>query len=137
MTAIELRGVTKIYGDGDAKVHALRPTNLIFAAGVFTAIMGARLQDGIANLSGIAVGEYVVIGKNDPLTIFFHNTTERARCNVPVSNADPAGCGPMTLEVSIEGTYATCFNHISCDPINLLGDEVRTTELSLGEFLFD
>jgi putative ABC transport system ATP-binding protein len=37
---IELRGVTKVYGDGDAAVHALAGVDLTIAAGEFVAIMG-------------------------------------------------------------------------------------------------
>jgi putative ABC transport system ATP-binding protein len=39
-TMIELRGVTKVYGTGDAAVHALAGVDLTFAAGEFVAIMG-------------------------------------------------------------------------------------------------
>jgi putative ABC transport system ATP-binding protein len=37
---IELRGVTKVYGEGDAAVHALAGVDLTFGAGEFVAIMG-------------------------------------------------------------------------------------------------
>jgi len=37
---IELRGVTKVYGVGDAAVHALAGVDLAFDAGEFVAIMG-------------------------------------------------------------------------------------------------
>jgi putative ABC transport system ATP-binding protein len=37
---IELRGVTKVYGEGDAAVHALAGVDLTFDAGEFVAIMG-------------------------------------------------------------------------------------------------
>ena len=40
-TLIELRGVTKIYGRGDASVHALRGIDLTVADGEFVAVMGA------------------------------------------------------------------------------------------------
>jgi putative ABC transport system ATP-binding protein len=39
-TIIELRGVTKIYGEGDAAVRALAGVDLVFKAGEFVAIMG-------------------------------------------------------------------------------------------------
>jgi putative ABC transport system ATP-binding protein len=38
---IELRGVTKVYGSGDAAVHALAGLDLTIADGEFVAIMGA------------------------------------------------------------------------------------------------
>ena len=37
---LELRGVTKIYGEGDAAVHALRGVDLEIARGEFVAILG-------------------------------------------------------------------------------------------------
>jgi putative ABC transport system ATP-binding protein len=40
-TAIELRGVTKVYGSGDSVVHALDGVDLRIEAGEFVAIMGA------------------------------------------------------------------------------------------------
>ena len=38
---LELRGVTKIYGEGDAAVHALRGVDLAIRCGEFVAILGA------------------------------------------------------------------------------------------------
>ncbi len=37
---IELRGIRKVYGHGETAVEALRPTDLAFEEGRFTAIMG-------------------------------------------------------------------------------------------------
>ncbi|TLP55583.1 MULTISPECIES: ABC transporter ATP-binding protein [Microbispora] len=39
-TAVVARGLTKVYGAGDAAVHALRGVDVDFAAEAFTAIMG-------------------------------------------------------------------------------------------------
>ena len=38
---IELRGVTKVYGSGQAAMHALRGIDLCIAEGEFVAVMGA------------------------------------------------------------------------------------------------
>ncbi|MER6002423.1 ABC transporter ATP-binding protein [Nonomuraea sp. NPDC051941] len=38
--AVVARDLTKVYGEGDAQVHALRAVNVSFATGAFTAIMG-------------------------------------------------------------------------------------------------
>jgi putative ABC transport system ATP-binding protein len=38
--AVVARGLSKVYGQGDARVHALREVDVAFAAGAFTAIMG-------------------------------------------------------------------------------------------------
>ncbi|NUW41574.1 ABC transporter ATP-binding protein [Nonomuraea rhodomycinica] len=38
--AVEARGLTKVYGQGDAKVYALREVDVTFETGAFTAIMG-------------------------------------------------------------------------------------------------
>jgi putative ABC transport system ATP-binding protein len=37
---LELHGVTKVYGDGAAEVHALRGVNLSVQAGAKVAVMG-------------------------------------------------------------------------------------------------
>ncbi|WP_427857059.1 ABC transporter ATP-binding protein [Devosia litorisediminis] len=39
-TLIELRGITKVFGTGEAEVHALRGVDLTIARGEFAAIMG-------------------------------------------------------------------------------------------------
>jgi putative ABC transport system ATP-binding protein len=38
--AVAAKGLTKVYGQGDARVHALRGVDVAFATGAFTAIMG-------------------------------------------------------------------------------------------------
>jgi putative ABC transport system ATP-binding protein len=38
--AVAARALTKVYGEGDARVHALRGVDVSFATGAFTAIMG-------------------------------------------------------------------------------------------------
>ena len=38
--ALELRGVSKVYGTGSAQVHALRGASLSVAAGSMVAVMG-------------------------------------------------------------------------------------------------
>jgi putative ABC transport system ATP-binding protein len=40
MTALELRGVSKVYGEGPTEVHALRNVDLCVDAGVLVAVMG-------------------------------------------------------------------------------------------------
>jgi putative ABC transport system ATP-binding protein len=39
-TAVTAKGLSKVYGRGDAEVHALREVNVAFDTGAFTAIMG-------------------------------------------------------------------------------------------------
>ncbi|MEU4578047.1 ABC transporter ATP-binding protein [Nonomuraea sp. ATR24] len=38
--AVVAKGLSKVYGQGDARVHALREVDVAFATGAFTAIMG-------------------------------------------------------------------------------------------------
>ena len=40
MTTLELRGVSKVYGEGAGEVHALRDVDLSVDAGALVAVMG-------------------------------------------------------------------------------------------------
>ena len=40
MSVLELRGVSKVYGEGQAEVHALRTVDLLVEAGEMVAVMG-------------------------------------------------------------------------------------------------
>lgn len=56
------RGLTKVYGQGDAEVHALRGVDVAFATGAFTAIMGpsgsgkSTLMHCLAGLDTVSSG---------------------------------------------------------------------------------
>jgi putative ABC transport system ATP-binding protein len=61
--AVVARGVTKVYGEGDAAVHALRGVDVGFDTGAFTAIMGpsgsgkSTLMHCLAGLDTVTEGE--------------------------------------------------------------------------------
>ncbi len=63
-------GATKIYGKGDAAVHALDGVDVEFAAGQFTAIMGpsgsgkSTLMHSLAGLDDLTSGQ-VFVGDTD------------------------------------------------------------------------
>ena len=70
------KGLTKVYGQGDAEVHALRGVNVAFAAGAFTAIMGpsgsgkSTLMHCLAGLDTVTsgsvhIGDVELTGLND------------------------------------------------------------------------
>jgi putative ABC transport system ATP-binding protein len=65
---IELRGVTKVYGSGDAAVHALAGLDLTIADGEFVAIMGASgsgkstAMNIIGFLDTATAGQYRFLG---------------------------------------------------------------------------
>ena len=42
--AIELSGVTKVFGNGSEAVHALGPLDLIIEAGSFVSVVGTELS---------------------------------------------------------------------------------------------
>ncbi|MEV0582310.1 ABC transporter ATP-binding protein [Nonomuraea sp. NPDC050310] len=60
--AVLARGVRKVYGKGDAEVHALRGVDVGFATGAFTAIMGpsgsgkSTLMHCLAGLDTVSAG---------------------------------------------------------------------------------
>ncbi|WP_204057214.1 ABC transporter ATP-binding protein [Microbispora corallina] len=62
-TAVVARGLTKVYGEGDAAVHALRGIDVGFASQAFTAIMGpsgsgkSTLMHCLAGLDSVTDGE--------------------------------------------------------------------------------
>ena len=80
--AASARGLTKIYGRGDAEVHALRGVDLDLPAGRFTAIMGpsgsgkSTLMHCLAGIDQPTSGSVTVAGKqleslsDDELTVF-------------------------------------------------------------------
>ncbi|MEW9533029.1 ABC transporter ATP-binding protein [Microbispora sp. NPDC049125] len=61
-TAVVARGLTKVYGEGDAAVHALRGIDVGFATEAFTAIMGpsgsgkSTLMHCLAGLDSVTQG---------------------------------------------------------------------------------
>jgi putative ABC transport system ATP-binding protein len=83
MSYLELRGVTKIYGEGAAEVHALSNIDLSVDAGSLVAVMGAS-GSGKSTLLTIAgsledptSGEVYVGGR--PLTSLSRNAKARLR----------------------------------------------------------
>ncbi|GAA0978396.1 ABC transporter ATP-binding protein [Acrocarpospora macrocephala] len=64
--AVVAKGLTKIYGQGDAAVHALRGVDVSFATGAFTAIMGpsgsgkSTLMHCLAGLDTVTEGSVTV-----------------------------------------------------------------------------
>ncbi|MGI5160390.1 ABC transporter ATP-binding protein [Microbispora sp. CA-102843] len=75
-TAVVARGLTKVYGEGDATVHALRGIDVGFAAEEFTAIMGpsgsgkSTLMHCLAGLDTVtdgrvSIGGVEITGLND------------------------------------------------------------------------
>ncbi|GGM85276.1 ABC transporter ATP-binding protein [Thermopolyspora flexuosa] len=68
--AVTARGLVKVYGSGDAAVHALRGVDVAFAQGRFTAIMGpsgsgkSTLMHCLAGLDTVTEGE-VYIGDTE------------------------------------------------------------------------
>ncbi|WP_143590924.1 ABC transporter ATP-binding protein [Thermoactinospora rubra] len=74
--AVVARGLTKVYGTGDARVHALRGVDVAFATGDFTAIMGpsgsgkSTLMHCLAGLDtvtsgSVRVGDVELTGLSD------------------------------------------------------------------------
>ncbi|XVQ88043.1 ABC transporter ATP-binding protein [Microbispora siamensis] len=67
-TAVVARGLTKVYGQGDAAVHALRGIDVGFAAEEFTAIMGpsgsgkSTLMHCLAGLDTVTDGQVSIGG---------------------------------------------------------------------------
>ncbi|MBA2893165.1 ABC transporter ATP-binding protein [Nonomuraea soli] len=61
-TAVTAKGLSKVYGRGDAEVHALREVNVAFDTGAFTAIMGpsgsgkSTLMHCLAGLDTVTAG---------------------------------------------------------------------------------
>ncbi|MDH2430028.1 ABC transporter ATP-binding protein [Sphaerisporangium sp. TRM90804] len=75
-TAVVATGVTKVYGEGAAAVHALRGVDVTFATGAFTAIMGpsgsgkSTLMHCLAGLDTVTdgqvrVGDVEITGLDD------------------------------------------------------------------------
>ena len=83
MSVLELRGVSKVYGDGAAKVQALRNVNLSVEAGAMVAVMGpsgsgkSTLLTIAGSLEEPTSGE-VLIGGN-PVSRMSRNTKARLR----------------------------------------------------------
>ncbi|GII91330.1 ABC transporter ATP-binding protein [Sinosporangium siamense] len=74
--AVVARSLTKVYGQGDAAVHALRGVDVAFTTGAFTAIMGpsgsgkSTLMHCLAGLDTVTsgsvhIGDTVVTGLSD------------------------------------------------------------------------
>jgi putative ABC transport system ATP-binding protein len=67
---IELRGISRVYGEGPTAVHALRPANLTIEAGTLVAIFGTSGsgKSTMLNMLGLldepTSGDYLLEGRN-------------------------------------------------------------------------
>jgi putative ABC transport system ATP-binding protein len=83
MTALELRDVSKVYGDGAAEVHALRKVSLTVEPGALVAIMGpsgsgkSTMLTIAGSLEDATSGEVLVGGR--PLSSMSRNDRARLR----------------------------------------------------------
>ncbi len=83
MNVLELRGVTKTYGTGDAEVHALRGVDLAVEAGAMVAVMGpsgsgkSTLLTIAGSLEEPTSGDVLVTGR--PLAGMSRNDKARMR----------------------------------------------------------
>lgn len=81
---ITLRGISRVYGAGDAAVHALRPTDLDIASGHFVAIMGqsgsgkSTLLNILGMLDRPTGGEYLIDGEN--VSLLDDDARSKSRC---------------------------------------------------------
>lgn len=70
MSLIELRGISRVYGEGPTAVHALRPANLTIEAGTLVAIFGTSGsgKSTMLNMLGLldepTSGDYLLEGRN-------------------------------------------------------------------------
>jgi putative ABC transport system ATP-binding protein len=70
LSLIQLKGISRVYGEGPAAVHALRPTDLSIEAGTFAAIFGASGsgKSTMLNMLGLldepTTGSYLLEGRN-------------------------------------------------------------------------
>jgi len=70
LSLIELRGISRVYGEGPTAVHALRPANLTIEAGTLVAIFGTSGsgKSTMLNMLGLldepTSGDYLLEGRN-------------------------------------------------------------------------
>ena len=70
MSLVELKGISRVYGRGEAAVHALRPSTLSIEEGSFVAIYGASGsgKSTMLNMLGLldepTSGDYLLEGQN-------------------------------------------------------------------------
>lgn len=70
MSLIQLQGISRVYGEGPAAVHALRPSTLCIEKGTFVAIYGASGsgKSTMLNMLGLldepTSGNYLLDGRN-------------------------------------------------------------------------
>ncbi|MHC4872119.1 MAG: ABC transporter ATP-binding protein [Planctomycetota bacterium] len=81
---ITLRGISRVYGKGDASVHALRPTDLDIAEGHFVAVMGpsgsgkSTLLNVLGMLDRPTGGEYMI--KDENVSLLDDDARSKSRC---------------------------------------------------------
>jgi len=81
---IQLRGISRTYGSGQAAVHALRATDLDIAPGHFIAVMGpsgsgkSTLLNILGMLDQPTAGTYKI--KDENVSLLDDNARSRARC---------------------------------------------------------
>lgn len=70
MSLIQLQGISRVYGSGATAVHALRPTDLAFEEGTFSAVFGVSGsgKSTLLNMLGLldepTSGAYLLEGRN-------------------------------------------------------------------------
>ena len=70
MSLIQLKGISRVYGEGATAVHALRPTDLSIEEGSFAAVLGASGsgKSPMLNMLGLldqpTAGDYFLDGRN-------------------------------------------------------------------------
>ena len=99
MTALELRGVTKVYGEGANEVHALVDINLSVEPGVLVAVMGPS-GSGKSTLLTIAGS----LEEPSSGEVFVATASRCRRCRATTGR----GCGA--------DRWATCSRTSTCSP---------------------
>jgi len=93
--------------------------------GLASAVRRARLQDGIARLTPVAVGQYVVVREKESVAggPVAHDTAEGARRDTRVPEADAARCRALTRHPRTLRLDVAHLKHIGRNAIDLVRDD--------------